>query len=234
MLPQIEGLLVLQDRDRRIGTLAAQLEKLPTDEARAKSRLKSDTDALEVARQAILANEMEIKKVQLDVETRKTSITRLRTQQFETRKNDEYTALGHEIERYGKDVDSLETKELELMEIGDTLRATLNSADEELKKTTRLVEEDLKSITERFKQIETDLGDTRADRKRLAEKADADVLYLYDRLLKTKNGVAVSPISNGQCGGCHTRIIPATLIKTQSNKEIAQCENCARILYIKP
>jgi predicted nucleic acid-binding Zn-ribbon protein len=234
MLPQIEGLLVLQDRDRRIATLAAQLEKLPIDEARAKSRLKSDTEAVETARQAILANEVAIKKVELDVETRKTTITRLRTQQFETRKNDEYTALGHEIERYGKDVDSFETKELELMEIGDALKAKLKTADDALTKTKRLVDEDLRAITERFKNIEADLEETRAERQRLAATADAEILHLYERLLKTKNGVAVAPVSHGQCGGCHVRLIPATLIKTQSDKEIAQCENCARILYIEP
>jgi predicted nucleic acid-binding Zn-ribbon protein len=234
MLPQIEDLLVLQDRDRRIGILAAQLEKLPTDEARAKSRLKTDTEAVEAARQAILANEMEIKKVELDVDTRKTSITRLKTQQFETRKNDEYTALGHEIERYGKDVDSLETRELELMEIGDSLRAKFKAAEEELAKTTRLVDEDLKAISARFQQIEKDLEETRAERQRLAAAADSDFLSLYDRLLKTKNGVAVAPVSNGQCGGCHVRLIPATLIKAQSDKEYAQCENCARILYVEP
>lgn len=234
MLPQIEDLLVLQDRDRRIASLAAQLEKLPSDEARARTRLKSDTEAVETARQAILANEMEIKKVELDVGTRKTSITRLRTQQFETRKNEEYTALGHEIERYGKDVDALETRELELMEVGDALRAKLKSEEEALTKTKRLVDEDLTAITARFKQIEADLEETRADRKRLAEAVDPEFLNLYDRLLKTKNGVAVAPVKNGQCGGCHVRLIPATLIKTQSDKEVAQCENCARILYIEP
>ncbi|MGB6222681.1 zinc ribbon domain-containing protein [Haloferula sp.] len=233
MLPQIEDLLVLQDRDRRIAMLADQLEKLPIDEARARTKLEADTAAVDVAKKAILTNEMEIKKVELDVDTRKTSITRLRTQQFETRKNDEYSALGHEIERYGKDVDVLETKELELMEIGDSLRATLKSAEEALAKTKRLVEEDLKSIKERFGNIETELEETRAERKQLAESADPDIVHLYDRLLKTKNGVAVAPVNNGQCGGCHVRLIAATLIKAQS-KEIAQCENCARILYIEP
>ena len=234
MLPQIEDLLVLQDRDRRIGSLATQLETLPADEAPAKTRLKSDTEAVEKARQAILANEMEIKKVELDVGTRKTSIARLKTQQFETRKNEEFTALGHEIERYGNDVDSLETKELELMEVGDSLRAKLRSAEEALSKTQRLVEEDLKAIAERFQRVQADLDETRADRQNLAEKADGEILHLYERLLKTKNGVAVAPVKAGQCGGCHVRLIPATLIKAQSDKEVAQCENCARILYIEP
>ncbi|MEM9236879.1 MAG: C4-type zinc ribbon domain-containing protein [Verrucomicrobiota bacterium] len=231
MLPQIEGLLVLQDRDRLISSLSEQLEKLPADEARAKTRLNSDTAAVETAKKAIQDNEVEIKKVELDVETRRTTIGRLKQQQFETRKNEEYSALGHEITRYAEEVDGLETTELELMEKGDGLRAQLKTAEEELAKTSRLVDEDLKAISERHKNITTELEATKAEREKLAEAVEDDLLTLYTRLMKTKNGLAVAPVDNGQCGGCHTRIIPATLIKVQSGKEIAQCESCARILY---
>lgn len=231
MLPQIEGLLVLQDRDRRISSLTAQLEKLPADETRARTRLDSDTRAVEAAKRSIQDNEVEIKKVELDVETRRTTIDRLKKQQFETRKNEEYSALGHEITRYGGEVDGLETTELELMEKGDGLRQGLKEAEEELAKTTRLVDEDLQAIAGRQQNLAAELEALRTERQKLAEAVEDDVLTLYQRLMKTKNGLAVAPVGNGQCGGCHTRIIPATLIKVQSGREIAQCENCARILH---
>ena len=93
MLPSIQALLVLQDRDRRLRSLAEDLAKIPKDETRAKDRLAGDTAAVAKAKEALQANEIEIKKVELDVGTRKTTIVRLKTQQFETRKNDEFTAL---------------------------------------------------------------------------------------------------------------------------------------------
>ena len=129
MLPSIQALLVLQDRDRRLRSLAEDLAKIPKDETRAKDRLAGDTAAVAKAKEALQANEIEIKKVELDVGTRKTTIVRLKTQQFETRKNDEFTALGNEIVRYENEVDGLETKELELMERADALRATLTEAE---------------------------------------------------------------------------------------------------------
>lgn len=231
MLPQIEGLLVLQDRDRRLQTLTQQLEKNPAEEARAKTRLESDLRAVEAARQALRENEVATKKLELDVQTRKTTILRLKQQQFETRKNEEYQALEHEVARYAADVDQLETRELEFMEKADALRAVLAAAEESLAKTRRLVDEDLAAIASRRDNLNAEIQEVGQIRAKLAAEVEETLLSLYDRLLRNKNGMAVAPVKGGQCGGCHVRLVPATLIKVQAQSEIAQCETCARILY---
>jgi len=231
MLAEIEGLLVLQDRDRRLLDLKGQLDRLPAEESRAKTKLGGDQAAVETARDALRRLEVEIKKVELDVETRRTTITRLKQQQFETRKNDEYQALGHEITRYEKEVDTLETRELELMEEADGLRARLSDAESALATTRKLVDEDLAAIAQRGKRLEEERSSVGEERSRLASAVEGSLLSLYDRLLAKKNGLAVAPVKGGQCGGCHVRLVPATLIKAQGGNEIVQCENCGRILY---
>ncbi|MCW1921629.1 C4-type zinc ribbon domain-containing protein [Luteolibacter arcticus] len=231
MLPSIEALLVLQDRDRRLRTLAEDLAKIPKDEARAKDRLAGDTAAVAKAKEALMANEVEIKKVELDVGTRKTTINRLKVQQFETRKNDEFTALGNEIVRYEKEVDGLETKELEFMERADALRATLNQAEAALAKTQQLVNEDLAAFADRKKRLEADQSEVQAERDRLAADAPPDQLPLYERLLKIKNGVAIVPVDAGKCSGCHIKLVASTLVKVKSGTEGVQCESCGRLLY---
>ena len=60
--------------------------------------------------------EMDRKKLELDAGTRRESINRLKTQQYETRKNDEFRAMGNEIERYEKEIQAIEDQELELMD----------------------------------------------------------------------------------------------------------------------
>ncbi len=231
MLPQIETLLVLQERDRRLKSLTEEAARLPRDEARAKERLDGDTRAVEQARQAVMANEMEIKKVELDVATRRTTIQRLKQQQFETRKNDEFQALGNEVKRYEVEVDGFETRELELMEHGDGLKAKLAEAEAALARTRKLVDEDLAALAERRKRLEEEMAEARTLRSEQAARVPEDILPLYDRLLKIKNGIAVVPVSGGQCGGCHMKLVASTMVKVQSAAEIIQCENCGRILY---
>lgn len=231
MTPNIQALLVLQDRDRRLRALAEDLDRVPKDEARAKERLAGDEAAVKKAKEELMANEVEIKKVELDVGTRKTTIARLKVQQFETRKNDEYQALGHEIVRYEKDVDGLETKELELMERADSLRGTLSQAEQSLAKTKGLVDEDLSTLAERRKRLSGEAAEVKVERERLAAAAPESLMPLYERLLKTKNGVAVVPVSAGKCSGCHIKLVASTLVKVNSGTEGVQCESCGRLLY---
>jgi predicted nucleic acid-binding Zn-ribbon protein len=231
MSPSIQALLVLQDRDRRLRGLTEDLDRIPKDEARAKERLAGDEAAVKKAREDVMANEVEIKKVELDVGTRRTTIQRLKTQQFETRKNDEYQALGHEIVRYEKEVDLLETKELELMERADSLRATLAAAEQSLAKTKHRVDEELASLADRKKRIEGEAAELREERARLAAAAPEAQMPLYERLLKTKNGLAIVPAVAGKCTGCHMKLVASTMVKVNSGVEGTQCESCGRLLY---
>ena len=231
MLEDVRALLVLQDRDRRLLSLAKDLEKLPQDEARAKSKLADDNKAVQVANDALVECELQLKRIELDVGARKTTIQRLKVQQFETRKNDEYQALGNEVVRYEKEVDELETKELELMEKIDQLRATLKEAEAKRAKTQVLVDEDLVAIRQRAERISQEQTELTAERDQLATAIPESILPLYQRLMKTKAGLAIAPMHEGKCGGCHMKLIASTVVAVQTGKELSRCEDCGRILY---
>ncbi|MFT3991628.1 MAG: C4-type zinc ribbon domain-containing protein [Luteolibacter sp.] len=231
MLDDVRALLILQDRDRRLLSIDKDLAKLPQDEARAKTKLSGDQAAVAKAHDAVREAELKVKKIELDAQTRRTTINRLKNQQFETRKNEEFQALGHEITRYEKELDDFETKELEAMEEIDGFRAILKTAEDALAKTSGFVDEDLAQLRKRHEQLTADRAEISTERARLAESAPQAVLPLYARLMKTKDGLAIAPLREGKCHGCHMKLIPSTVVKVQSGKEIAQCENCGRILY---
>ena len=131
MPPDIVGLLTLQERDQRLQELRKQLERIPREQDLARERLAAHQQAVDDAKAVLQENEITIKGVELDVGTRKESIARLKQQQFETRKNEEYRALGVKASHYSDEIDGLETRELELMERGDQLRSTLAEAEAE-------------------------------------------------------------------------------------------------------
>lgn len=233
MLDEIRALLVLQDRDRRLLRLGEDLQKLPRDEERARRQLAGDEAALKKAHEALMAAELIVKKHEMDAQTRRTTVIRLKQQQFETRKNEEFQAIAHEITRYEKDLDQLETVELEAMEEVDRLRAEQATAEAALAKTRALVEQDLAKITERGERIRAERAEVAAERERAAAAASEDLLPLYDRLMKTKNGMALAPLEEGKCQGCHMKLIPSTVVAVQGGKELTRCEDCGRILYIE-
>ena len=233
MLNEIRALLVLQDRDRRLMLLDKDLEKLPRDEERARAKLAGDQAAVKQAHDAMMAAELVVKKHEMDAQTRRTTITRLKQQQFETRKNEEFQALGHEITRYEKELDTFETAELVAMEEVDRLRKIHHEAEAALAKTREIIDQELATIAERGQRIRAERAEVAAERERVAAGAPEELLPLYDRLMKTKNGMALAPLDEGKCQGCHMKLIPSTVVAVQAGKEITRCEDCGRILYIE-
>lgn len=232
MIPEIEKLLVLQQRDQSIAELEADLKRIPAEKELAKTRLAGSQQAVAEAKTTMQENEIAIKAVELDIETRKNTIGRLKVQQFETRKNEEFRAIGTEIERYQAEIDSLETKELEGMETGDALKQTLSECQDKLAKAEASVAEELQTYDQREEEEKTRLAEVQALREKAASALnDEDLTELYDRLLKRSNKVVVILSESGQCGGCHVKVTPATLIQVNGDKGIVQCENCGRILY---
>ena len=116
MQVELEQLLILQDRAQKIRQVEAELKTLPQERKTLDAQAAAAAAHLESLRQRGRQIEVEKKKLELDVGTRNDSIAKLRTQQYETRKNDEFSAMGREIERYQKEISGLEDQELDLME----------------------------------------------------------------------------------------------------------------------
>ena len=68
MLEEVRALLILQDRDRRLLTIAEDLEKMPRDEARAKTKLADDEAAVKNAHEAVVEGEVALKRLELDAQ----------------------------------------------------------------------------------------------------------------------------------------------------------------------
>lgn len=231
-MPDIVGLLKIQERDLRLQNLRKELERIPRDQDMARTRLAANEKAVEDARTQLKENEVAIKNVELDVGTRKETIARLKNQQFETRKNEEYQALGHEVTRYANEIDGLETQELELMERGDEFRQILEEAEAAYNVTKGGVDEEIAALQGRMDNFIKEVEGLEAERTELAAAIDEDLLDLYDRILKLRGAPVVVQISpERQCLGCHVRVTPATLSRAVAATELVNCENCSRILY---
>ncbi|MDB6132353.1 MAG: putative zinc ribbon domain protein [Verrucomicrobiales bacterium] len=231
MLPEIEQLLILQDKDQHLRRLRAEIQKMPADAENAKGRLASITAAVASAKEEVTQNEIAIRSLELQIQTRRDTIVRLKTQQFETRKNDEFAALAHEVKRYEGDVSKLEDSEMELMEKGEILKAGLKEAQARLATTEADVKEELGKIKERYLNVKARIKEFETIRAGLAAKVDEDLLAGYDRILAGK-GEVIAELNGHVCAGCHMRVTAATFNDARAERVITHCPNCGRIVYI--
>jgi predicted nucleic acid-binding Zn-ribbon protein len=229
---ELEQLLVLQDRQQKIRQIQAEIRTLPLERAHLESQLAATEAGLDALKHKGRQVEVERKKLELDVGTRNESIARLKTQQYQTRKNDEFQAIGHEIERYENEIRKLEDQELELMIETDKLKGELEAADKSARATKDSISRQLADLETKSKALGSQQQEFEKEREALASRIDADLLDQFERLFNSKGDAAIVAVEHGVCTGCHMKVTTATASRVKAGKEIVNCEQCGRILYL--
>lgn len=231
MHPELEQLLILQDRQQKIKQIQTEVETLPLQKKSLDAQLAASVAGVEMLKQKARKVEMDRKKLELDVGTRTESISRLKTQQYQTRKNDEFQAIGHEIERYENEIRKIEDEELELMIKTDKLRADLGVEEKKASTVKESIARQTVDLNAKSKTLESRLEELTKERAEIAGKIDEDLLGRFERLFKSKGDAVVVPLEHEVCTGCHMKVTTQTAHRAKAGKEIVSCENCGRILY---
>jgi predicted nucleic acid-binding Zn-ribbon protein len=234
MMEDIKNLLVLQERDRKLMRLREELSRISPERQTFTLKATTVQAGLEAAKQRALHIESDRKKLELDVDAQKQLIDKYSLQQFQTRKNEEYRALAHEIETCKGNISKLEDQILELMEQGDAARKAISVATQEAQEAKKLVDGKLADLAKREAELQNELASLETGREALAASVTDVVRNRYERLLKSKGNNVVVGIHNGVCGGCHMTLQRQVVVSCQADQEPVACPNCGRILFFTP
>jgi len=232
MLDAIERLLALQDRDQKLRTLRLELQAVPNEVA-SKQKLIADSAArLDLARTRAKAIEVEKKSLQVEAASKRDQIARYKTQQLQTRKNEEYTALSHEISTVEKLISGIEDKELALMEEADSLAPEIAAADKIHAEEKARLEGQIGLLREKEGNLKKRIEEVQQSRVAALEGVDEELLERYERLFETKNARAVVAVEHDVCTGCHMKITAQTSLALRSDKSVISCPQCGRLLHL--
>ena len=231
MHPELEQLLVLQDRQQRIKQIETEIGTVPLQRKSLEAQLAASVAAVEVLKQKARHVEMDRKKLELDVGTRTETISRLKTQQYQTRKNDEFQAIGHEIERYENEIRKIEDEELELMVQADKIKVDLAAEEQTAAAVKESIARQTKDLETKSTTLQSRLEELAKERTEIAGKIDEDLLSRFERLFKSKGDAVLVALEHEVCTGCHMKVTAQTAHRVKAGREIVSCENCGRILY---
>jgi hypothetical protein len=231
MLDSIEKLLVLQDRDRKIHRVQEELAQIAPERETLRNRASSTQTQLDAAKNRVKQIESERKRLELEVESKKTQIEKYANQQLQTRKNEEYKALAHEIETCKGDIMKIEDSEIVLMEQAEAAQKEVVRANGEANEAKKLADSLIAELGQREENFKKELAELQTGRAELAAAVDESARNRYERLLKGKGDNVVVGINHGVCGGCHMKLQQQLIVSCQAQKEIVTCSSCGRILY---
>lgn len=227
----IDKLLVVQDRDRRIRQLSRESEDIPARRKLSEERLKEHKEALQAAQELVKKNAAAIKGVELEIDTAKQRILKLREQQVSIKTNEQYRAMNNEVAGVEKQIREFEDREIVLMEETEGLRANVAHMDQRLKQEDVIVQSDRVQLEERLQSIQAEIERLKQERANLVTDVDPDWLSRYDRTFKHHPDFALVPVDQAACGGCHMKLPPQVIQNVKRNQAMVCCSFCGRILY---
>ena len=231
MLEIIEKLLTLQDRDRRILRVSQELAHIGPEREGLKARAAATQNSLEAAKARVRQIETDRKQKDLEIEAKKSQIEKYLNQQLQTRKNEEYKALTHEIEMAKDVIFKIEDAQIVLMEQAEAAQKEVARATAEAAAAKKLVDDQITQLNQREENLKKELGELLAGRTGLAGAVDDSTRNRYERLFKNKGENVVVGFEHSACGGCHMKLTAQVVANCRAQIEIVQCPNCARILY---
>ncbi|MEZ5404785.1 MAG: C4-type zinc ribbon domain-containing protein [Verrucomicrobiia bacterium] len=231
MLETLNHLLLLQQHDKKIRALQRQKQNLPLEQTRLQQQLTHQQQSLQSQKLEAQKIEANRKKLDLEAQTQQQHIFKLRTQLQQTRKNEEYSALLHEIEQAEKSIVTLEDEELVLMEQYEQATAHWNEEAKKNNTKEKIFQEQINQMKDQLEGVEKELTQLLAERSAYLKNIPEDILNRYERLLQSKDDAIVPIEHRTVCGGCHLTLMSQTLLDCKTQNKMVSCENCGRFLY---
>ncbi len=231
MLEVIEKLLNLQERDQKIHRTKTELDSVEPQRAAMRAKMSKCETILNDAKTQSNHVESERKDLENAVIAKKDQIAKYSQQQLETKKNEEYKALGNQIETCKQAISELEDRQLELMEKAEEVAVVVADAKKEAAEIKAGIDSQIAKFDDREKELKTEFESLKADRGELAAAVEGRALRLYERLLKVKQNPVVAINGENMCAGCHMQSPVQTTVSCRQEQELVTCPNCGRILF---
>ncbi len=228
--PALDQLLILQDRDQRRFSLEAQLAAVPGEIALVEKKIATEKAAIDSARAELHGLEINKKALENDIGSAEAKLAKYKNQQMLVKKNEEYQALGHEIDTTTKEIGELEGRELEIMYGIDEARKKFAAAEAELKANIAGHEGRIRDLRARDTNLRAELAVAQTALAEARAPLDASALRLYDRVAARTQPVC-APVHGGKCGGCHLRLSGEADAAARKGDQLATCDQCGRIVW---
>lgn len=228
---QIEVLVQLQKVDAEIHRLKKELALYPDREKALTAEFENTKSSLKAAEDGLKNVQKKQKDRELDLASKEEKIAKLSTQLYQLKSNKEYAAMELEIKGIKADNSLLEEDILKCMDAVEEAKKTV------AKEKALLVEEEKKfktsmdALKKESAALEAEIQAEEAKRKEFLPKVDSKLLVQYERLLKGREGLALVPVVEEACGGCHMGLPPQTVNEVHLKEKLITCESCARMLY---
>jgi hypothetical protein len=231
--PDLEALLVLQDRDVAVASCDARLKALDPEVRTLDEQIAAAERVVEQARAGIQAA--------LDRrDGLEGKIASYRTMQEQRRQRLEWVRGAKEASTLMAELDLarsvLAKEEAEFMRSGDAVgEAERKTAEAEnaLQNVREAQAAQREALAGKRQEIRAERESATLERDRASRAVNPVLLSRYDKIRKGKAPLAIYPLHGSSCGNCFTAVPTQRKALIQRGATIEGCEACGVLLYAK-
>ena len=145
-----------------------------------------------------------------------------------------------EYEALDKEIKAASNLELELRQELQNQEKRLEEMKTSLEKEEIMIqkqEEEIKTEQSHIKQEKKEKNKSllklEKEESKITPGLDEEILFKFERIIRSKSGLGIVPIIDGICTGCHMILPPQFVNDVRIGKNIRFCTECSRILYFK-
>lgn len=231
-IASLADLLDVQALDLQIDRLLEQRQGLPELAAykTAHESLKGLDSERADAGAALRTIELELDKAEGELELLEIKLDEHETRLFAggmSARETEHMRL--EVQSLKGQKDAMESKVLGVLETIDPAREEVARLDAGIDQLTAERDSLETSIKEQWKKIDAELARKEERKKEAMIPISEDLLELYEKLRRLKEGVAIASYDHGVCGGCHMALSRAEQ-DAAFGDDLPRCVHCRRLL----
>jgi predicted nucleic acid-binding Zn-ribbon protein len=230
---QIESLVKLQKVDSEIYSLHAEKERKPDEIKRISEEFEAKKQNLAILEKNLLDLQKQRKDKELELAAKEGETKKLQGQLYSLKTNKEYQAMLQQINDSKADASLFEDKILELFDQADKARKEVEKEKELLKTEEDKFNAQKKTVETRIKEIDDRLLQLESQRKQIIPEVDPGILSQYERILSSRDGLAIVSVNDNTCHGCNMLLPPQVINLIKMYDKLVTCEVCNRILYIE-
>jgi hypothetical protein len=146
----------------------------------------------------------------------------------------EYEALDKEIKDSGeKEQDLRRDLQREEQLLGE-MKVNLEKDESMISKQEEEVQKEQSRIKEAVAAKSKEMKALARKEKTITPGLDEEILFKFERIIKSKAGLGIVPIEHGVCSGCHMILSVQFVNDVRQGEGIRFCPYCSRILFHEP
>jgi predicted nucleic acid-binding Zn-ribbon protein len=228
-----EKLRSLQDvLSRRIGA-EKELEEIPRG-------LATQEELLSRLKKTFTDRSSEFEEASARIRDLKTKLFEAESSREHAEKQMDGISTQREYEALDKEIRDASEKEQQVRKDLQREERNVQEVEETVKRDEQMIKQIEEDVAEKRAFIESKSAEKRKELSKLATEEgsivpglDSEVVFKFERIIRSKQGLGIVPVKSGCCSGCHM-ILPAQFVnEVREGNRIIFCPYCSRILFFQ-